>query len=189
MERLNKSKINGSAVIMLATCLLLSCASNVLMLLDPETRMLPDAQTRGIAPCTNNPPIISTPADIEYTAGQTGHVISWNIDGQGTTTQSYAITRNGTQVASGSWTDPGTVNYNVDGLDAGVYSIAIYASDNAGSVSDEVIVTVNAAVLGTTIDWTVLLVSIAFIGAVALVVIKAVKVVPMSPSKRKGVVL
>jgi hypothetical protein len=157
--------------------LILSCAVCAIAALGPGARTTLNAPTHGIAPSINFPPIITTPLDGGYTEGQTGFVISWSIDGQGTTSQTYTISRNGTQVASGSWNDPGTITYPVNGLAAGVYSFLLHASDNVGFVEDEVIVTVHEAPpTPANIDWVIWTVVIAFAGVAALIVFKAVKV-------------
>ncbi|MBN2150052.1 MAG: hypothetical protein JW839_01275 [Candidatus Lokiarchaeota archaeon] len=132
-----------------------------------------DAQTRGMAPSVFIPPDISHPVDVEYTEGQTGNIISWSIDGAGTGGWAYYINRNGTLVASGSWSDPGTITYPVDGLSPGVYEILLHASDNFGYVEDVVLVTVSAA--QNNLDWMAWTAVISVAGIAALVVFKAFK--------------
>jgi len=65
----------------------------------------------------------------------------------GSTTGGYAIWRNGTQTATGSWTNNTAFNHNVDGLPAGTwnYTIAAWDSYSASNVTDTVYVTVNKA--------------------------------------------
>jgi hypothetical protein len=87
--------------------------------------------------------IITTPNDITYTYGQTGYSISWTVTGYDGSS-SYQILRNGTSIASGSWTSGTPITRSVDGLNPGIYNYTIIASDGQGSeVRDMVIVTVN----------------------------------------------
>ncbi|MBN1216076.1 MAG: hypothetical protein JXA99_11635, partial [Candidatus Lokiarchaeota archaeon] len=74
-----------------------------------------------------NPPSINAPADISYQEGQTGNSIAWTaIDDNPTT---YTITRNGQQVASGSWSSGSPITISVDGLSAGTYTYTCTVND------------------------------------------------------------
>jgi hypothetical protein len=88
-------------------------------------------------------PTITHPADISYNLGMTGNQISWTITDASTGTRSYTIYRDGSSIASGSWTSGTPVTKNVDGLAAGSYNYTIVAADGlGGSVQDTVIVNV-----------------------------------------------
>ncbi|NMC04989.1 MAG: hypothetical protein GYA24_07255 [Candidatus Lokiarchaeota archaeon] len=91
----------------------------------------------------NVPPSISRPADITCTFGQTGVAISWTITDTSTGTRGYTVYRNGTSVASGTWTSGVAISQGVAGLAIGTHNVTIIATDGfSGSVSDTVIVTV-----------------------------------------------
>ncbi|HME53510.1 MAG TPA: PQQ-binding-like beta-propeller repeat protein [Candidatus Lokiarchaeia archaeon] len=90
-------------------------------------------------------PSITHPSGITYTAGSTGHSISWTIMASilGTGIPGYTIYRNGTSVISSSWISESPVTLSIDGLSAGIYNYTIVATDGLGSsASDTVIVTV-----------------------------------------------
>jgi hypothetical protein len=120
---------------------------------------------------SNPAPTITQPADITYTAGQTGNSIWWTVTDATTSTRSYTIYRNGTSVASSSWASGSPVTRNVDGLSIGDYNYTIVATDGyGGTVSDMVLVhvvpnvsptitqpsdvTYTAGQTGNTISWT-----------------------------------
>lgn len=85
-------------------------------------------------------PTVDSPADIIYYAGETGNQIVWNPNDL--LPDSYSITRNGTAVASGSWTG-GSITQSIDGLAVGIYLFVLTVYDTSGnSVSDTVQVTV-----------------------------------------------
>ena len=104
----------------------------------------------------NVAPSITHPADLSYTTGQVGNVISWIITDATTGTRSYTIYRNSTSITSGTWTSGLAVSRNVDGLPFGIYNFTIVATDGLnGSVHDSVIVTVAqnlAPIITCTID-------------------------------------
>ncbi|MBN2149920.1 MAG: hypothetical protein JW839_00610 [Candidatus Lokiarchaeota archaeon] len=88
-------------------------------------------------------PSIDSPADVYYVHGSPGNTISWNVTDASVGTTSYAVFRNGTEVATGSWVSGTTVPINVDGLAVGTYTFQMNANDGlGGSVQDEVLVTV-----------------------------------------------
>ncbi|GAB4320357.1 MAG: hypothetical protein Kow0069_24260 [Promethearchaeota archaeon] len=95
-----------------------------------------------------DPPRLTNPEDLTYVQGTTGNTISWTptddttVDGNRT----YAVFRNGTQVASGSWVSGVTFTIGVDGLSPGSYGYLVVVSDGCeDSASDLVIVTVTPA--------------------------------------------
>ncbi len=84
-------------------------------------------------------PSITTPSDIPYEIGTTGHQISWTItQGSGT----YVIYRNGASQQSGVWTNGDIKQINVDSLGVGNYNYTIVATNLGGSSQDECDVTV-----------------------------------------------
>ncbi|MHA1859122.1 MAG: right-handed parallel beta-helix repeat-containing protein, partial [Candidatus Thorarchaeota archaeon] len=88
----------------------------------------------------STPPTISTPDDIEYVIGTTGHNITWNASEEHPFL--YKIYRNGTLVESGQW-DGGNVTICVDGLELGAYEYTLVLYDEYGNgASDTVIVSV-----------------------------------------------
>ncbi|HME53434.1 MAG TPA: PQQ-binding-like beta-propeller repeat protein, partial [Candidatus Lokiarchaeia archaeon] len=95
--------------------------------------------------CLSFNPAITQPLPTSYCAGTTGHAISWAISGPQNGTRSWTIYRDGTTVATGSWTSGTPVTVNVDGLAIGSYNYTIVASDGLGGTSNStVIVTVIA---------------------------------------------
>jgi parallel beta-helix repeat protein len=98
-------------------------------------------------------PIISEPADLEYPLGSTGNVVTWTVTDL--TGSHYNITLNGVSVFNGTL-DSDTVEYNVDGLPIGSYSLQIRAYDRAGWESyDIVYVTVTESTTTTTTTTTI----------------------------------
>jgi hypothetical protein len=88
-------------------------------------------------------PTIDQPAATSYTFGTTGHSITWHPSSPWY--HNYAITRNETGVASGSW-DGQALTCSVDGLTAGTYAYNCTVYDTVGrSASSAVTVTVSAA--------------------------------------------
>jgi hypothetical protein len=89
-------------------------------------------------------PIISSPVDITYSEGETSNIISWTATDLNAAT--YVITRNGTEVDTGSWVSGTAITFDVDGLAEGVYTFTIEVIDQKGNTaSDTVIVTVTGA--------------------------------------------
>ncbi len=87
------------------------------------------------------PPRITSPSDIVYYQGETGHVIRWNA--YDSNPDRYSITRNGTIIRNGAWDGLSPIEVNVDGLDVGVWVFELVVNDTDGrSVSDTVMVTV-----------------------------------------------
>ena len=72
------------------------------------------------------PPVLSSPADIEYEEGTTGHVISWTVGDLNP--RNYTIYNNSVPIDSGDWMS-GAIECNVDGLSAGTYNYTIAACD------------------------------------------------------------
>jgi phosphatidylserine/phosphatidylglycerophosphate/cardiolipin synthase-like enzyme len=116
----------------------------------------------------NNPPTISSPADIEYISGSTGNFITWTASDL--EPDHYTITRNGTEVANEAW-DGSSITFNVDGLDLGthIFEITVY-DESANSASDTVLVTVNP-----TVPQILIFIVIGAIAAIAILIFGASK--------------
>ena len=104
-----------------------------------------------------SPPSIDHPADINYQEGDTGYSITWTVDDLNP--QSYSISRNSTEIESGSWTNTmDTISISVDGLAPGthIYELLIIdafgnnASDSVSVVVSELITTTTTTVTTTT---------------------------------------
>jgi hypothetical protein len=100
------------------------------------------------------PPIIDSPADIEYEVSTTGHSITWTpIDDN---PLAFNIQINGIVVLSGGWNGQPIVT-NIDYLSPGTYEYNLTVIDIGGnSVSDIVMVTVTGEIntLPTTTETT-----------------------------------
>ncbi|MHA2064845.1 MAG: hypothetical protein ACXABY_10765 [Candidatus Thorarchaeota archaeon] len=84
-------------------------------------------------------PVVDSQPDIEYEAGSTGHVITWNPTSR--SPQTYHISVDGSEQII-LW-DGSMIEFNADGLDPGVHTINLTVYDSLGeSESDEVLVTV-----------------------------------------------
>ena len=87
-------------------------------------------------------PVLNSPLDVYYQEDTTGHSITWiAIDTNPTT---YTVTRDGNQVASGSWSSGFGFTVSVDGLSVGSYTYTCTVNDEDGLLdSDSVIVTID----------------------------------------------
>ncbi|MBY9007142.1 MAG: cellulase family glycosylhydrolase [Candidatus Lokiarchaeota archaeon] len=75
-------------------------------------------------------PILIGSPNVYYQEGTTGHSISWiAIDDNPT---SYTVTRDGTQVASDSWSSGVEITLSVDGLSEGTYRYTCTVNDEDG---------------------------------------------------------
>nr|MDO8110769.1 PQQ-binding-like beta-propeller repeat protein [Candidatus Sigynarchaeota archaeon] len=88
---------------------------------------------------TNLAPAITSPADIVYLQGTTGHSISWNITDATTGSTSYTIKRNGVNQATGSWATGNLVSINVDSLSMGTYNYTLEANDGLNGASKDTV--------------------------------------------------
>ncbi|MFW9919493.1 MAG: hypothetical protein ACFFED_07825 [Candidatus Thorarchaeota archaeon] len=99
-------------------------------------------------------PLIDNPADIEFSSGETGNIITWTATDLHL--ESYTIYLNGTEddtYTLGS--SPATIQYDVDDLSEGVHNVTVLVQDESGnSASDEVIVIVMPATSSTTTTTT-----------------------------------
>lgn len=90
---------------------------------------------------------ITSPPDITYIHGTTGNSISWTITTTSSGTNGYIVYRNGTSVATGSWTSGKPVTISIDGLAIGIFNFTINANDTLGGlVQDTVVVTVSGGI-------------------------------------------
>ncbi len=107
-------------------------------------------------------PTISSPADVEYTHGTTGHSISWSAESYHPS--SYTVTRNGTTVVSTTWSSS-QITVNVDGLAVGLHVYVIRVYDWAGHYAeDTVLVRVTPAAVTIPFDnMTLLLIAVAVV--------------------------
>ena len=86
---------------------------------------------------------ITSPNDITYEFGQTGHNITWSITDTYAFTPLYTVYQNDVVNRTESWTSGTPIIVDIDNLDPGVYNYTIIATDGyGGSIQDEVIVTV-----------------------------------------------
>jgi hypothetical protein len=116
-------------------------------------------------------PTINRPSAISYVFGSTGHSITWTPTSN--VPSHYAITRNGTTVASGNWNGTSII-CNVDGLAVGNYAYVCTVNDTIDrSASSTVMVTVTAAPPAPALPISTILV----VGGIAVVVIVVVAVV------------
>nr|MDO8110764.1 toll/interleukin-1 receptor domain-containing protein [Candidatus Sigynarchaeota archaeon] len=89
-------------------------------------------------------PMITSPADLTFDRGTTGHVLSWTITATNVGITSFVIYQNSAQVNSGAWTNSTPILVNLDALAVGNYNYTIIVNDGFGGIArDEVLVTVN----------------------------------------------
>lgn len=90
-------------------------------------------------------PSVSSPADIAYNASETGNNITWTVTDDVNATGNYTVYRNGTNVATGVWTNNTAFNISADGLTGGyAYNFTIDVTDGSANATDALNVTVNA---------------------------------------------
>ncbi len=95
-------------------------------------------------------PMVTSPADLEFQSGTTGHNLVW--DGSNWSPASYNVTVNSTAAATGAW-DGSPVVYSLDDLEQGTWIVTITLVDSLGeTVSDTVVVTVTQASLFGNLD-------------------------------------
>ena len=87
------------------------------------------------------PPTLSTPIDITYEEGTTGHTITWTATDDNP--DYYVITKNGTVIAEGQWNSMTNITISIDGLTSGIYLYQITINDTSDNrATDSVLVTV-----------------------------------------------
>ncbi|MBS3795816.1 MAG: hypothetical protein KGY80_13005, partial [Candidatus Thorarchaeota archaeon] len=88
----------------------------------------------------STPPVIGSPADVEYELGSTEHNITWS--GSDEHPESYELLRNGTAIDSGDWSGSEIVQ-SIDDLAVGVYNYTLVLIDEYdNTATDTVMVTV-----------------------------------------------
>ena len=97
------------------------------------------------------PPTISSPSDISFELGETGHEIAWN--GSDLNPQAYEISVNETFLYWKPWNSTSeSMVVDLDGLSVGAYNYTINAIAIGGNATDSVIVTVTPDATPPTID-------------------------------------
>lgn len=92
---------------------------------------------------TNVPPVIVGPPDYAYPFGVTGNLLRWTILDNSTTTPTFVLQQNATNVRTGSWTGNQALQLSIDGLGVGTYHYTLVARDGmGGEATDEVVVRV-----------------------------------------------
>ncbi|NMC07088.1 MAG: hypothetical protein GYA24_17865 [Candidatus Lokiarchaeota archaeon] len=131
------------------------------------------------------PPRVSTPGDITYNVGETGHSITWTFTDYNMTTSWFAIFKGDVLLSNTTgWTGPTqSASINVDGLSKGVYTYRIVVSDGKTTSSDAVTITVNDPVVDAIIIAAVIAGVIAIIAAV--IAVKRKKKPGAGKAKRK----
>jgi len=87
-------------------------------------------------------PTLNSPADVEYTEGETGNTIEWTVTDLQSGT--WDLLLNGSSDETGTWSSGGdAISIEVDNLASGTYNFTMIVEDASGnSASDSVIVTV-----------------------------------------------
>jgi hypothetical protein len=122
-------------------------------------------------------PGITQPENFNFTMGEVGHTISWNVTDSSNGTTRYTIYRNGANITSGSWISGTSISINVDSLVAGTYNYTIVVADGLGGfVQDMVLVLVQATIQPSlTRDGVVTITVISYAGLSLLVIFAAFK--------------
>jgi parallel beta-helix repeat protein len=95
-----------------------------------------------VAPTTV--PLITSPPDVTYALGSTGHTINWTIIDSTVDNPTFNITRNGVLINETSWASEIPIILSIDGLAIGTYEFIITATDGFGNIEqDSVNVSVN----------------------------------------------
>ncbi len=87
----------------------------------------------------NEQPAITSPENVAYASGTTGHSISWTITDATTGTRTYMVYCDGAFASSGTWTSGSTITTSVDGLAVGAYNFTIIVSDGYGGLMQDVV--------------------------------------------------
>ena len=85
----------------------------------------------------NVAPMITSPGDVVYAAGTTGHSISWTVTDTTTAATSYIVYQNESPVASGSWASGSPILQLIDGLLAGSYNFTIVVLNGLGGIATD----------------------------------------------------
>ena len=86
-------------------------------------------------------PVLSSPADLSFTVGDTGKEIAWTVTDLNSGT--YSITVDGVEDDTGAWNTGDTITYDVSSFAIGTYAVVLNATDSQGnSATDSVQVVV-----------------------------------------------
>jgi hypothetical protein len=131
----------GESIIINVDGLSLGIHNHTIVVLDDSDNYRKD--TVMVTVFDGTPPTINSPEDFDYDEGETGNEIEWIPSDLHPA--SYEVLLDGTSLISDDWTGEAIV-VSIDGLVAGVYNFTVVVMDvGENSVSDSVIVTVNAA--------------------------------------------
>ncbi|MDH5646351.1 MAG: hypothetical protein OEZ01_10105 [Candidatus Heimdallarchaeota archaeon] len=102
----------------------------------------------GVNIIKGSPPVINSPADIEYGLNDGSlNYINWIV--ADINPSNYIIQKDGVVITSGIWSN-GTITANVSSLSLGTYIYTLTVNDtNGNQISDDVIVTVNNGIAPT----------------------------------------
>lgn len=95
-------------------------------------------------------PLINHPDDIQYSEGELGYNITWNVSDLHPS--SYSFFMNDTLLSFGTWNETNkSLVLNVEGLFPGIYNFTLVLLDMGGNyVSDSVLVQVSASLTSST---------------------------------------
>ncbi len=97
-------------------------------------------QDNVVVHVTNHLPLFTSPIDVMYTTGSSGHYLTWLASDPTTGLSSYAIYQNDTHVTGGPWNSGEAVNISIDGLLAGVYNFTIVINDGLGGLAQDTVI-------------------------------------------------
>jgi hypothetical protein len=83
----------------------------------------------------NPAPVIYGTGDMLFKRDSTGHVISWKVNDATTSTPTYQVYQNGTEIGNGTWYSGSLIVLNVDGISIGIHNFTIVAHDGIGGMS------------------------------------------------------
>jgi hypothetical protein len=109
-----------------------------------------DNVTVTVISMTNLLPGLSAPADQDWTAGSTGHDLSWTpTDASVMTPTTYTIFRNSVAIQTSSWFSGSPITVNINGLTVGTYTFTCVVNDGfpGSNASDSVVVGVHSNIL------------------------------------------
>ena len=69
------------------------------------------------------------PKSLEFDEGETNHQILWSVSAADWQESTYSIHRNGSRVFTGNWSSSGTIVYDLNTLDVGIYNFTIVVED------------------------------------------------------------
>ncbi len=82
------------------------------------------------------PPQLSSPGDVSYEEGTTGHTVTWQ--GSDLTASHYNVTLNGVSYIDSDW-DGSDIVIEIDGLDVGLHTLEINVYDRVGHSSNDAV--------------------------------------------------